>query len=109
MYILIMLLSFGMLASAEMRIGTDDAMKAATKKVPPDYPSIAKQLRVAGTVEVDVTIDAKGDVESVKVVSGNALLTPAVLTAVKKWKFTPFQQEGVPTKAFAMLEFSFKM
>ena len=107
--ILVMLLGFGTLASAEIRVATDDAMKAATKKNPPDYPPIARQLKVMGKVEVDVTIDADGNVESVKILSGNAMLTPAVVSTVKKWKFTPFTQDGAPTKAVAALQFDFKM
>src|SRR5580692_10136340 len=103
--ILIMLMSFGQLASAEIHVATDDAMKAATKKTPPDYPPIAKQLKVGGKVQVDVTIDAEGNVETVKIVSGNAMLTQSVIAAVKKWKFTPFLQDGAPTKAVASLEF----
>lgn len=107
--ILGMLLSFSLLASAEMRVGTDDAMKAATKKTQPDYPPIAKQLKVGGKVAVDITIDADGNVENVKILSGNAMLTSSVVSAVKKWKFTPFTQDGAATKATAMLEFDFKM
>ena len=106
---LVMLLSFEMLASAEIRVATDDAMKAATKKTSPDYPPLAKQLKIAGRVEVDVIIDADGNVESVKVVTGNAMLTQSVVAAVKKWKFTPFTQDGAPTKAIAALDFDFKM
>ena len=107
--ILIMLVSFGLTASAEIRVATDDAMKAATKKTPPEYPPIAKQVKVGGKVQVDVTIDTEGNVETVKIVSGNAMLTQSVITAVKKWKFTPFTQDGAPTKAVASLEFDFKM
>jgi TonB family protein len=107
--ILVLLLTCGMLASGEIRVPTDEAMKAATKKTPPDYPPVAKQLKVTGKVQVDVTIDPDGNVEAVKVVSGNAMLTQSVVTAVKKWKFTPFTQEGAPAKAVAALEFDFKM
>jgi len=107
--ILIMLLSFGSLASAEMRVATDDALKAATKKTPPDYPPVARQLKIAGKVQVDVTIDPEGNVESVKILSGNAMLTQSVVSAVKKWKFTPFTQDGAATKAVASLDFDFKM
>jgi TonB family protein len=107
--ILVMLLGFGLTASAEIRVATDDAMKAATKKTQPDYPPIAKQLKIAGHVQVDITIDAEGNVENVKVVSGNAMLTQSVIVAVKKWKFTPFTQDGAATKATAALEFDFKM
>src|SRR5258708_14675839 len=104
-----MLVSLGILANVEIRVGNDDAMKAAIKKTAPDYPPIAKQLRIVGHVHVDVTIDAEGNVESVTVVTGNAMLTPSVVAAVKKWKFTPFTQEGAATKAVAALDFDFKM
>ena len=104
-----MMMSFGLTASAEIRVATDDAMKAATQKTAPEYPPIAKQVKVGGKVQVDVTIDTEGNVETVKIVSGNAMLTPSVITAVKKWKFTPFTQDGAPTKAVASLEFDFRM
>jgi TonB family protein len=107
--ILVMFLSFGLLARAEIHVAADDAMKAATKKTQPDYPPIARQLRIAGRVLVDVSIDTDGNVENVKIVSGNAMLTQSVISAVKKWKFTPFTQDGAPTKAVASLEFDFKM
>ena len=107
--VLILLLGMGTFAFAEIRVSTEDALKAAVKKSPPDYPPMAKQLKVSGRVEVDVTIDAEGSVEAVKILSGNAMLTPSVVNAVKKWKFSPFTQGGSPTKAIAMLEFDFKM
>jgi outer membrane biosynthesis protein TonB len=37
------------------------------------------------------------------------MLTPAVVTAVKRWKFTPFTQDGAPSKAVTQLTFDFKM
>jgi TonB family protein len=95
--LLILLLGFAMLASAETRVATDDALRAA------------KQLKIVGRVVVDVRVEADGNVESVKIVSGNAMLTQSVIAAVKKWKFTPFQQDGAATKAIASLDFDFKM
>jgi TonB family protein len=106
---LFMLLSLCLPASAEIRVATDDAMKAATSKTAPDYPPIAKQLKIVGRVEVEVIINADGNVENVKVVSGNSMLTQSVIAAVKKWKFTPFTQDGAATKAVASLGFDFKM
>jgi TonB family protein len=103
------LFAFSSILSAEIRVSTDDAMKAAVKKTAPEYPAMAKQMHVAGKVEVQVTIDPEGNVEDVKIVSGNSLLTSGVVSAVKKWKFTPFSADGSPTKAVASLEFEFKM
>jgi periplasmic protein TonB len=101
------LTSFGL--RAEVRVAGDEAMKAVVQKTPPEYPAMAKQMRIGGHVEVDVTIDSEGNVQEVKVSSGNALLTPAVIGAVKKWKFTPFTENGTPARAVASLGFDFKL
>jgi protein TonB len=94
---------------AEMRVSSDDALKAAIQKSQPEYPPMARQMHVTGKVDVEVTIESDGSVADVKVVSGNALLTPAVVNAVKKWKFTPFTNNGEPSKAIAALGFEFKI
>src|SRR6185312_2725473 len=41
---------------------------------PPEYPAIARQLHLAGTVELHALIAADGRVRSVATVSGNAML-----------------------------------
>jgi TonB family protein len=63
--------------------------RKSVKTVPPAYPAIALRMKIEGTVKLDVTIDPDGSVEDVKVVSGHALLTPAAVDAVKKWKYEP--------------------
>jgi TonB family protein len=106
--ILVLLLAFGGTMSADMRVAGTEALKAAVKKSVPDYPPMAKQMKIMGKVEVEVTISPEGGVENVKVISGNSMLTTAVVNAVKQWKFTPFTQNGEPTKAVAALDFDFK-
>lgn len=106
----IFLMSVSSLACyGEVRVPTADALKAVVKKVQPDYSPMAKQMRVQGDVEVEVKISDGGDVDDVKVVSGNPLLTAPVLRSLKEWKFTPFKQEGKPSPAVTTLRFSFKM
>jgi len=77
-------------------------------KVNPEYPLLARQMKLGGTVQVDVYVDTEGKVEKVQVVHGNALLTSAVVTAVKRWKFSPFTSEGKAIKAVAGFTLSFK-
>ena len=45
---------------AEMRVSQPDAMKAAVKKVQPDYNPIARQMRVQGDVEVEARVSDAG-------------------------------------------------
>jgi TonB family protein len=94
---------------AEVKVSHAEASKAAIKKVQPDYSPLARQLRVQGEVEVEVSISPAGAVTAVKVVSGNALLTPGVTKALKKWKFQPFTERGKAAAALASLKFNFKM
>ncbi len=92
-----------------VKVSNSEAMKAATAKVQPDYPAIAKQLHLEGEVEVEVHITEEGSVESAKPVTGNAVLANAAVAATKHWKFTPFMAGGKPVKATADLNFTFKL
>ena len=94
---------------AEVRVTSEDALKSLVKRVEPEYPAIAKQMRVVGKVTVDITVETDGSVSEVKVTSGNPLLTSTVVGTVKKWKFTPFTgANGEPTKVITSLDFDFK-
>jgi TonB family protein len=53
----------------------------------PIYPSQARATRVAGDVDLMLTVRPDGSVESVEVVSGSPLLSPAALDSVKHTQF----------------------
>lgn len=105
---LIIALALAPMLFGEVRVTTSEALKAALAKPIPEYSPMARQMKVVGRVEVEATVDAEGNVETVRVVTGNPLLTNSTVHAVKKWKFTPFTQNGEPTKAVATLSFDFK-
>jgi protein TonB len=92
---------------APKKVSASEAMSAAVVKTPPEFPTLAKQLKIQGAVELDVIIAENGTVESVTPISGNPVLTKPATEAVKKWKFKPFQQDGAPVKAQAPLRISF--
>jgi TonB family protein len=94
--------------AAEMRVPTGEAVKAATVKPYPEYSAVARQMKVSGKVEVEATVATTGEVESVRAISGNPLLTSSAVAAVKRWKFTPFTENGAPAKAVITLSFDFK-
>jgi TonB family protein len=94
---------------AVIRVTDADARKAAVQAPVPTYPVIARQMRVSGRVVVDAHIDADGKVEKVEPVSGNPILTSAAVSAVKRWKFSPFQADGKAARAVAALSFDFKL
>jgi protein TonB len=92
-----------------VRISDADAQKAAISKANPDYPPMAKQMHVSGAVVVEAEVSPDGEVGKVAPVSGNALLSSAAVSAVKKWKFKPFTAEGKPAKAVVRLSFNFTL
>jgi len=109
-----LLLSAGVLPSAlraeeqlTRRVSEDEAKKAITSKVNPEYPAMARQMRLGGKVQVDAYIDTDGKVEKVQVINGNALLTSAAVSAVKRWKFSPFTTDGKAVRAVAGFSFNF--
>jgi TonB family protein len=93
----------------DMKVSRGDAMKAATSKMSPIYPTMARQLHLEGDVEVEAHITEAGTVESVKPLTGNAVLMMAAVDAMKHWKFTPFTEGGKPVKAIAPILFTFKL
>ena len=91
------------------RVSEEEATKSIKSKVNPEYPPLARQMKLCGTVQVDVYVDTDGKVEKVEVVRGNALLTSAAVTALKRWKFSPFTSEGKTIKAVAAFTLTFKL
>jgi protein TonB len=91
------------------KLSKSEALAYLTSKPAPDYPPIARQLKIEGVVEMEAVIAEDGSVEQVNIVSGNPVLTKAATAAVKKWKFTPVKAEGKPVKALAPVSLSFKM
>ncbi len=107
-----MALLMGLSATAQdttVHVSQAEAVKAAKQRFDPEYPPMAKQLRLEGAVQLEAHIGENGAVEEVKPLTGNAILMNAAVAAVKRWKFTPFVSDGKPAKAVADMSFSFKL
>jgi protein TonB len=94
---------------APKKLTRSEATSAIVSRTQPDYPPVARQLKLEGTVELEVVISEQGTVDDVRIVSGNPVLTKAAAQAVKKWKFTPVTDGGKPVKAVAPLSLTFKL
>jgi protein TonB len=65
--------------------------------VPPIYPRLARQARVAGTVVLEAVVTAEGKVAEIKLISGHPLLVQAAIDCVKQWEYEPTLLNGVAT------------
>jgi periplasmic protein TonB len=59
-------------------------------RVQPNYPAIARQARVQGSVELRAVISKTGTIENLIVVSGHPMLSAAALAAVRQWRYRPY-------------------
>jgi len=77
-------------------------------KVQPAYPPQAFAMRLEGQVVLMAMVSEKGKVESVKVISGNAILAQAAADAVRQWHYRPFLLDGKPIPMQTQITLNFK-
>ncbi len=90
-----------------LQVSESELRRAATVKMEPEYPAVARQIRLTGDVELEVSVDASGSVDKVIVRRGNTLLVGPSVQALKRWKFSQFRAEGQPARAVGTIKFTF--
>jgi periplasmic protein TonB len=79
-----------------VRVGSSLKAPRQIYSVQPEYPTLAREARIWGTVVVDAVIDEHGNVVQARAVNGHPLLIPAALRAVLQWKYEPTLLNGAP-------------
>ncbi|HUB52459.1 MAG TPA: energy transducer TonB [Terracidiphilus sp.] len=79
------------------------------RKTPPEYPTIAKTARVAGTVVLAATITKSGRVSNLQVISGPAMLRQAAMDAVRNWLYKPYLLNNQPTEVQTTINVDFNL
>ena len=77
--------------------------------VAPIYPEIARQARAQGAVVLEAILDATGRVESVRVMGSQPLLDEAAVRAVRQWRYTPTELNGVPVPVLMTITVRFSL
>jgi periplasmic protein TonB len=90
-----------------LRIGGQVKDAQLMEQTKPDYPPLARTQRLSGTVRLEASIDARGAVTKVKVLSGDPVLAAAAQTAVSKWKYKPATLNGQPIATTAEIQVRF--
>lgn len=104
-----LILSPGFSQDSPRKVSKAEGLSAVTSKVAPEYPTIAKQLKIQGEVELEALVTEAGVVEKVNIVSGNPVLTRPASDAIKKWRYAPFTSDGKAVKALVPVSLSFKL
>jgi TonB family protein len=73
---------------------SEEIIRRAKSKVQPSYPDLARKMRIAGTVKIEVVVSPNGSVKGARIVGGHPVLANAALDAAKKWRFEPASVES---------------
>ena len=90
-----------------MRLPSSIISSKAINKPTPDYPAIAKQMRVQGTVPVQILIDEQGRVVQAQATGGPPLLQKAAADAARRATFSPTLLSDKPVKASGIIYYNF--
>jgi TonB family protein len=76
-------------------------------KVQPQYPVIAVNMHLAGTVYLRAIISTDGTVRQLEVISGNPILASPALQAVRRWRYQPTRLNGEPVEVETFITVNF--
>ncbi len=81
--------------------------QSVTVSVPPDYPLLARQMKVQGAVSLQALISREGTIQELQILSGPAILAAAAREAVKQWHFKPYILNGQAVETQARITVNF--
>jgi protein TonB len=93
------------------RVRVSQGVSAGLKvrDVKPNYPPLARQARISGTVVLHALISKDGSIENLTLISGHPMLAPAAIDAVKQWKYRPYLLNGEPVEVETEVQVNFTL
>lgn len=83
------------------------ASQSVTVSVPPNYPLLAREMKVQGAVSLRALISREGNIQELQILSGPGILAAAAREAVKQWHFKPYMQDGQAVETQARITVNF--
>jgi periplasmic protein TonB len=84
-----------------------EALHVLSHPVDPNYPLLAREMKVQGSVILDAFIGRDGSIQALKIVSGPTILANAAMEAVRQWRFKPYLQAGQAVETEARITVNF--
>ena len=78
-------------------------------RIEPQYPVLAKQIHLEGTVVIRAIVAKDGTVESAEVLRGHPWFAKAALDAILRWQYRPTLLNGQPVEVETLITVIFKM
>jgi TonB family protein len=97
------------MATPQLKVPPDTMERRIIHQVAPEYPVLARQARVQGTVVLDAVVNADGAVTQVTPVSGPQALSQSAMDAVRWWRYEPYLVNGQPTTVETTIAVNFRL
>jgi len=94
-------------AAQRTNVSTTAASEIVSRSVQPDYPMLARQMKVQGSVVMQALIGRDGLIEDLHVLSGPPILANAAEEAVRQWHFKPHFVGSLPVETRANITVNF--
>jgi protein TonB len=92
-----------------VRVSSGVSSGLLIRKVSPNYPPLARQARIQGTVILQAEISKDGSIQNLRLLSGHPMLAPAAIEAVKQWKYKPYLLNGEPVEVETQVQVNFTL
>jgi protein TonB len=92
-----------------VRVSQGVSQGLLVKQVKPNYPPLARQARIQGTVVLQALISKDGSIENLHLISGHPMLAPSAIDAVKQWKYKPYFLNGEPVEVETTINVNFTL
>jgi protein TonB len=86
-----------------------EELPEAITKVNPDYPEIAREAGVDGTVMIQALVGKDGKVKDTRVVKSIPMLDASAVAAVKQWVFKPALSNNKPVAVWVAVPMRFSL
>jgi TonB family protein len=83
---------------------TSEGSRQVVSRVSPQYPSLARGMKLQGSVKVEAVVAPDGSAKTVAIKGGHPLLAQAAHDAVQKWKWV-----AAPKETHELIEVKFNL
>jgi TonB family protein len=80
-----------------------ESNRKIVNRVAPQYPPLARNMKIQGSVKVEATVAPDGSVKTVQIRGGHPVLAEAAHDAIRNWKWEPAPKE---TREFIEVKFN---
>jgi protein TonB len=86
-----------------------DTLPAVTKRMRPDFPSVARVMELSGVVVIQALVGKDGTVKDAFVITGHPVFRDNALEAVWQWRFRPGVYHGEPVPVWVAIPVRFTL